>query len=237
MNIFKKKTVNQEENKRERISKQYERRSKNNEFIKKQGIACYENLPLVESSADVKMKTLDEIVNRAFTSYISIQVGCDINNNHYDESIKYYKPILERLNLKKYLNAKEKRVFDGTYTSQDAVDLDWEYEALWSLFYAVGLVDDITDGGKLCDCNFIIKTMSSCKNVEELKNKCQLRDIEEILDMLDLYYRYHWACTEKRINPATNIGSLNPDNVVERRRGLEWLISKEEDWYNISLDT
>ena len=23
----------------------------------------------------------------------------------------------------------------------------------------------------------------------------------------------------------------------ERRRGLEWLISKEEDWYNISLDT
>ena len=42
---------------------------------------------------------------------------------------------------------------------------------------------------------------------------------------------------KKRINPDTPIGNLNPEVVVERRRGLEWLISEESDWYNISLDT
>jgi hypothetical protein len=106
-----------------------------------------------------------------------------------------------------------------------------------SISYALGLVDDIRDGGALCDCNFIIQTIASCKDVEDFKSKCKLRDIEEILDMLDLYYRYDWAVTEQRIKPETNIGCLIPSNVVERRRGLEWLISTEDDWFNISLDT
>jgi len=57
------------------------------------------------------------------------------------------------------------------------------------------------------------------------------------LDMLDLYYRYHWACVEKRVQPNTNIGPLNPDVVVERRKGLEWVISDIEEWDEISLDT
>lgn len=55
--------------------------------------------------------------------------------------------------------------------------------------------------------------------------------------MLDLYYRYDWAVTEKRINPDTPIAGLNPDVVFERRKGLEWLIATEEDWDEISLDT
>lgn len=42
---------------------------------------------------------------------------------------------------------------------------------------------------------------------------------------------------EKRINPDTLIADLNPDVVVERRKGLEWLIANEEDWDEISLDT
>ena len=56
--------------------------------------------------------------------------------------------------------------------------------------------------------------------------------------MLDLHYRFHWACVEKRINPdSINIADLNPEVVYERRRGLEWLFSDEDDWYEISLDT
>lgn len=54
--------------------------------------------------------------------------------------------------------------------------------------------------------------------------------------MVDLYYRYYWACKEKIVNPETSIGRLNSDVVVERRRGLEWIISDTKDWYNISLD-
>ena len=235
-NMFKKNST-ETKSKGKVSSLQYIRREKNNLFIKKQGIACYENLPLIESSDEVKLKSLDMICKRAFTCFIAIQVACDINNNNYEESIKYFFSILYDFNLLGFLNSKEERIIKGAYTTQDAIDVEWEYEDLWSLFFALGLVDDISDGGKLCDCNFIVETIASCKNVNEFKKKCKLRDIEEILDMLDLYYRYDWACTEKRINQETNIGNLNPSNVIERRRALEWLISKKKDWYDISLDT
>ena len=55
--------------------------------------------------------------------------------------------------------------------------------------------------------------------------------------MLDLHYRYHWATEEKRLRPETEIKDLNPDVLMERRRGLEWLISEESDWFDISMDT
>ena len=55
--------------------------------------------------------------------------------------------------------------------------------------------------------------------------------------MLDLHYRYHWATEEKRLRPETEIKDLNPDVLMERRRGLEWLISEEFDWFDISMDT
>ena len=57
------------------------------------------------------------------------------------------------------------------------------------------------------------------------------------MDMLDLHYRYHWATEEKRLRPETEIKDLNPDVLMERRRGLEWLISEESDWFDISMDT
>lgn len=214
-----------------------ERKNKNEEYIKSQGIACNEHLGTVESSTDVKLKSIDEICMRAIVSYIVIQIACDINNGKYEESIKYFKPALDKYDGYKYLNQKEKRVVDGTYTMQDAIDLDWEYETLWSLLYALSLVNDIKNGGDICDCNYVIGLFCKFPALEEFKSRCKLRNIEEILDTLDLYYRYHWACVEKQINSETKIGNLNPSVVVERRRGLEWLISEEQDWYNISLDT
>lgn len=48
---------------------------------------------------------------------------------------------------------------------------------------------------------------------------------------------YHWACVEKQVRPETSIGKLNPEVVLERRRGLWWLISEEQDWNAVSLDT
>ena len=34
--------------------------------------------------------------------------------------------------------------------------------------------------------------------------------------MRDLYYRYHWACVEKRVRLENLIGNLSPNVVVKR---------------------
>ena len=186
------------------------RRANSNSKIKKQNIACYEELPCIESSNEVKIKSLDEICKRALASFLVIQLACDINNGQYDESVKIISKLLEKFNVSDCLNKKKKKL---------------------------GLVEDISDASNICDCNYAIKLFNESNSYEDFKSKCKLREVNEILDMLDLYYRYHWACVEKRVKPETSIGNLNSSVVIERRRGLEWIIREIQDWYDISLDT
>lgn len=215
-----------------------ERRSISNKKIKEQGIACFEQLPMIEDGSQVKLKSEDDICRRAIACLISTQVACDIGGgNDYEESRSLFTDYLKKFGVENSLNQKEKKLFDGSYDMQDALDVSWSYESYWSLVWALGLVKDIEYPYDICDCEKAISMVIRCDSFEDFKSKCKLRDIEEILDMVDLYFRYDWATTENRIRPETPIGKLNPGVVVERRRGLEWLISEESDWNEISLDT
>ena len=215
-----------------------ERRNNSNKKIKQLGIACLETLPVIEDSSQARLKDIDTICKRAIACLISTQLAIDISeNNDYDSSKTFFLNMLKQYGVQDNLIEKEKRIFNGQYSKQDVIDVVWSYEAYWSLVWALGLVDNIDHPNQICDCEKAIMLVSTCKTYEEFKSQCKIRDIEEILDMLDLYYRYNWAITEKSIREETEVGKLDPDVVIERRRGLEWLISEEKDWNNISLDT
>ena len=214
------------------------RREKNNKYIKKMGIVCCENLPEIQSSDDVKLKDIDTICKRAIACLLSIQFVFEIESeNNYDEAKKHFSELLKKYDVENKLLRKEQRLFNNQYNKQDIADIVWNYEAYWSLVWVLGLINDIKVANNICDCKKAIALVEDCSSFEDFKGKCKIRNIEDILDMLDLYYRYHWACVEKRINPNTNIGNLNGEVVWERRKGLEWVISKEHDWDDISLDT
>ena len=213
-----------------------ERKEKTIEKLKEKNIAYIEFLPEVEDSSQVKLKSLDEICSRAIASLIAIQVACDIHNGEYEESKKYFDVMLDTFKVRDKLNSKEKKLFDGSYTDQDAIDVAWTYESYWAICWALGLVENIEEAHDICDTNVAISFVSKSKDFDDFKSKCKLRDVEEILDMLDLYYRYHWATTDNSMNPDTPIGDLNGEIVVERRRGLEWLFL-DRDWFDIPLDT
>lgn len=222
----------------ESLPENQRRRRISNEYIKLLGITCYDNLPMIESSNEVTLKDIDTICKRAIACLLSIQVVYDIRKGQGDQSKKAINNLLKKYGVEEYLNSKERKIFDGTYSEQDLIDLDWEYETYWSLLWCLGIIKDISDASTVCDCKLAINLVIKSSSYEEFKSRCNMRSIDEILDMLDLYYRYNWATAEKRINPNnTSIASLNPSIVVERRRGLEWVISKVDDWYDISLDT
>ena len=88
---------------------------------------------------------------------------------------------------------------------------------------------------RVCDCQLAIELMQSCKSVQDLVKKSKLRSKEEILDALDLYFRYNWAINDAKVNANASIGNLNPSIVIERRRGLEWVVTDEADWYDLSM--
>lgn len=214
---------------------QKSRREKNTEFIKSMNVVTNENLMSRWDDEEVGLRETEAICKRAVCCFFIIQVACDIANDDYEESIKFIWPIIEKFGVLDQLNSKEKRIVDGTYSMQDAIDLDWAYEALWSLFWSLGLVDDIKDASDVCDCEKAIDIIKSVNSTEELIAKCNPKSKKEILDMLDLYYRYNWAVNESNVNPEVAIGNLNPSVVIERRRGLEWIISDIDDWYDIDM--
>lgn len=58
-----------------------DRKKRSQKFIKSLGISYNENLPVIESSSDVKLKSLDIICKRALGCLLSIQFACDVADN------------------------------------------------------------------------------------------------------------------------------------------------------------
>lgn len=220
---------------------QAKRRIKNNKILEQYGITTNNKLIVDKNESNIIIKSIDDICKRAIACLITVQVACDINKGIDIKSEEYnsnfIKSLYKQFGVENNLNSKEKRIIEGTYTFQDPIDMDWAYESYWVLCWALGLVNDITNASELCDCDRAISIVANNKTFEEFKSKCKLRSVEEILDMYDLYYRYHWAINNKKVDPNTSIGNLDPSNVIERRRGLEWLLSDVNDWYDLQLNT
>jgi hypothetical protein len=214
-----------------------ERKEHSEKIISAKGIGINPNLPLTEPASQVKLRSLDDICKRAVAALLSTQVGFGRSEQN-DEDVNYFVGLMDFFGVKNCLNAKERRLVDGSYVQQDIIDVVWEYESYWALVWALRLVEDITDAENICDCPQAVRFVSQCGSFEEFKSKCTLRSADEIMDMLDLYYRYHWAVVQhEKIDRKCPIGGLNSDAVFERRRGLEWLVCDTEDWNDISLDT
>lgn len=214
-----------------------ERKERSEQKILKRGIGINKWLPMIPPSSTVKLRDIDDICRRAIAALLSTQVAFEISNQNYKD-VKFFVDLMKKFNVSDCLNAKEQNLVNAVFSQQDVTDVIWEYECYWSLVWALGLVDDIEDAGTVCDCETAVHLVADCGSYEEFRSKCKIRDIEEILDMLDLYYRYHWATVQhKWIDKELPIGDLNEEIVFERRRGLEWLISDEDNWYDISLDT
>lgn len=215
---------------------QKKRREKNNKFVGKKKIAVADRLMTRWNDDEVELRSLEDICKRAVACFFVIQIACDIGQGNYQEGLDYFKPYIEKFGLMDQLNDKEKKIVDGTYEMQDAIDMDWAYEAYWALCWSLGLVKDISDASDVCDCDKAIGFVMKCNSVEEFMKKCKLRSKEDILDMLDLYFRYNWAINDAKVNAGTSIGALNPSIVIERRRGLEWIVTGDvNDWYDITL--
>lgn len=232
--------------KNNKILTSQERRLKSIELLRKQGIAINEHLSLLPSSENINLKSAEEVTKRALASILCIQLACSIQNGeNYRESALFVLQKLNEWNISfDDLLPKERLLLQNKYTKndnedeftkQDLIDIVWTYETYYSLIWSLDLISnkELLDVSHTCNTEKAMAISSIIIDLSPLK----LKNTEKILDMLDLFYCYHWACVEKQIKPETNIGNLNLEVVFERRRGLEWLISTEDDWNNISLDT
>ena len=208
-----------------------ERKDISIEILKSQGVPFIDHLPLVYETSEVAPREKDEVIARAICSFAAIMCACTIKDNGEltDEDKQGAKDFLDnRFGCLDKLTRMERRVIEGEASCDEAVNMSWKYESLWALMWAMGLVKKLDFPKDTCDCDFVMKTFSG-----DFSERVKMRGTDEILQALDLIYRYHWACVNARVNGSKSAG-LDEEVVMERRGGLEWLCCKGAENDNLS---
>ena len=208
-----------------------ERKDISIEILKSQGVPFIDHLPLVYETSEVAPREKDEVIARAICSFAAIMCACTIKDNGEltDEDKQGTKDFLDnRFGCIDKLTRMERRVIEGEASCDEAVNMSWKYESLWALMWAMGLVNKLDFPKDTCDCDFVMKTFGS-----DFSERVKMRGTDEILQALDLIYRYHWACVNARVNGTKSAG-LDEEVVMERRGGLEWLCCKGAENDNLT---
>ena len=215
------------------------RREKTLSILKKMDIDYCSGLPIIEDMAITK--SLSDICRRAVVSlYISVWADYYINDKkELNDEKELLMNRMKELDSLSALFPSEKALIGGTVSDKDALQLTWGVECCYMLMWVMGFIEtsEAIDACDECDPQTIIRILNSFDSLNEMMEKCKIREQGQILDMLDLYYNYHWACVDKSVRPETNCGELIGGVVMERRKALEWLFDEENDWSEISLDT
>ena len=223
------------------IKSSEKRKEENNNQLKKEGIGYNKYLPTLPNSTEISLRSKKNILSRAIASYFVSNVAIDYNWHKEDleESKTTFNKLIEKFNLKDSLIEEERIMLYGEPTDKIALNLEWTIESSKVLFWMLGFIDNLNypSDNNIASAAEINSFLLKYNSFDEMLNDAKLLDSETILDYADLYYRYHWACVDKRVNGKTSIGNLSEDIVYERRRAFEWAINSEEDWYNFDAST
>lgn len=210
------------------------RRKKTIEKLKEMQIDYAEDLPMLEIN-NFKLKSLNQICRKMVATIFAISYAVIRRQNINDFSDEINQKLMDKYGVSEEdFNELELKAVNNTANDKELEMVLWEYEIYWTLLWAIGLVDDISDSA-MCNCEYCVKTLISSVNYFDFVRKCKLRDINEIIDALDLYYHYAFSTYIKKYKKNNiNVQNLNYDVCLERRRALLWLLSPEFDWFNIS---
>ncbi|MCP3774024.1 DUF4272 domain-containing protein [Paenibacillus sp. MZ04-78.2] len=218
-----------------------QRKNKNIAYLNEMGIPFISWLPQLPPLEQCKFKAKEDIARRAVTVLIVIQFACDVaQGEDIQGSREFFTDMLQKFGVEEYLTENERKLLqDEEPVMDEAINISWQYEAYWTLIWALGLVETLDFPDQTCDCDYAIEVVSSCETFEQFLLKTAMRSKEEVLDEADKIYRLHWACVNNRINEGKEApAGMDESIVIERRRGLFWMIGyRDEEWDHISMDT
>ena len=133
------------------------------------------------------------------------------------------------------MTPKEEKVITAQANENEIMQAIYKYEAIWVLLWALGIVEELSFPNETCDSDLVMDAMLKFRSegLDDFMEHTTLRPLEEILQALDLHYRYHWAAVNARVNGSDPAG-IDEEVVMERRAGLEWLCCKGQENDNLS---
>jgi len=213
-----------------------ERKNRSIAILVSQGVPYIEHLPLRYETEEVTPRDKKEVIERVACSFSSIMCALSITKNKYTEEDRVYMTqdfLSAKYHALELLTPREQQVIAGTISEAGAINAVWKYEAVWALLWALGIIEELSLPSEICDCDLVMGTMRRFKGLDDFMANTTLRPLEEILQALDLHYRYHWVAVNARVNGSDPAG-IDEEVVMERRAGLEWLCCKGQENDNLS---
>ena len=209
------------------------RRQKSENICTENNVPIYKNPNslFVESETTVKLRTKDEVVDRAISlCYLELK-----SEGAEKELLSNFD---KKYNVKSKLTSLEIKFAENENpTEQEIADANWRAESYHTLLWALSVIDNLKFPSEICNIGEDVGYLYS-KTEQEFRDSIKLRAKEEILDQADLILRLNWACVNARIKNLPPPGGLNSSIVYERHYALNWLIYfQNQEWDNVTTNT
>lgn len=215
--------------------KAHERKARSDSHLKNLGILVPDSLPPVISEPELDLRPAAEVAMRAIALFT---VALRAESLAQEDDI----PITDlraRLPLAfESLSPKENEFLNTeSPEQQELVNFGWRYEALYTLLWALGVADALPLPTEICDVSWVASAIVD-RDHDQFVKSASLRPASELLDALDLHYRFHWAARQAQIDNKEPPGNLNAGVISERHYALNWLTRFEDaDWDNVDTPT
>ncbi|MBQ6654123.1 MAG: DUF4272 domain-containing protein [Erysipelotrichaceae bacterium] len=219
--------------------------------LKARGLHCPENLGIND---EVELRSVREIAVRAVVTTIMSHLAFYMFDEDYRERyLNDHESELRKFKVYDDLFEEEKKILNEDYSECRCNQMSWQYQAAITLLWILGLVDSIDDASEPKEVQDEIDDLylmvTKYESIDSLIEKCRLRDKEELADICELYWHYHWSIRDAaRLNyyklteeeRKRILNTVSSDVVPERRKALEWAVYSEEDdngEWDFPLDT
>ncbi|MEM9414252.1 MAG: DUF4272 domain-containing protein [Planctomycetota bacterium] len=211
---------------------QLDRKARSIEIVKDLDLPYIEHLPVVEDAAQVDPRDAQEVAQRCIALLM-----CAVKGELRGVDDAFIPDLVEEWSAAPYFSPNESDFMaDSDPTPQEYLDNSWGYECVHVLLWALGHLDELQPPNTICDVPTEVALVREL-GADAFVENASLRDIDEILDAADLYYRLHWAAIELRLNGETS-PHVDEGIIRERHRALNWLIRyMDAEWDDVTTDT
>ncbi len=193
---------------------------------KQLGYPTNPSLPLLDET--LMPRPQDEIEMRALSLHCVVAASCGFPAARALEW-------LLREGLVDSLTPRERDFLQGRDLNN--VVFQSQVEALWLFAWVFSKFDDL-NFAQPCQDNLVTlyPNLHKAESSEDWRRANRLRGPMQILEVCDLAYCLHWAINQAMLEREKLPGRLNSLVIIERRRALEWILSRD-DWDAVPLDT
>lgn len=221
---------------------QIKRRQKSRAVLKEKGIFIPAWYPVIEAEEKAVFRTAEETAGRtAALLIVALYSECLMGDGmSIAEAADFVKTFVERFDANKYFSPLEKRYINNPDPSEsDKINYSWQYENLYVMEWALGLIDELDFPDHICDVPAAVRNMNKFDSLQDLIDQSKMRSKRELLDQCDLIFCLNWACVDTRVMQLPAPAGMQGGVVAERHKSLNWLCGDGDSspWDEVGTDT